>query len=158
MDMVRGGQEHALSKWRNDAETSEIASFARGLRADQDAVAAALREPWSNGQTEGQITKLKLIKRHVWTVSALQGDSFVTQRQWVQSCVRPVCAALYGRWPRCDPRIRSQSNVRSPCRFRLERVLPIPVLPVVRHVIISTCNSLEPAAYAAAGRAVSPAW
>jgi len=30
------------------------------------AVAAALSEPWSNGQTEGQITKLKLVRRQMY--------------------------------------------------------------------------------------------
>jgi transposase len=29
-------------------------------------VTAALTEPWSNGQTEGQITKLKLVKRQMY--------------------------------------------------------------------------------------------
>lgn len=36
-----------------------IASFARDRRSDCAAVAAALREPWSNGQTVGQINRLK---------------------------------------------------------------------------------------------------
>lgn len=43
-----------------------IASFARGLRSDHAAVAAALREPWSNGQTEGQINRLKTLKRQMY--------------------------------------------------------------------------------------------
>ncbi len=43
-----------------------IASFARGLRSDFSAVAAALREPWSNGQTEGQINRLKTLKRQMY--------------------------------------------------------------------------------------------
>ena len=30
------------------------------------AVGAAITEPWSNGQTEGQITKLKLVKRQMY--------------------------------------------------------------------------------------------
>ena len=30
------------------------------------AVRAAITEPWSNGQTEGQITKLKLVKRQMY--------------------------------------------------------------------------------------------
>jgi transposase len=30
------------------------------------AVRAALTTPWSNGQTEGQITKLKLLKRQMY--------------------------------------------------------------------------------------------
>ena len=66
IDMVRNGQEHALPDWLNEAEGSAIASFARGLRSDQGAVAAALREPWSNGQTEGQINRLKTLKRQMY--------------------------------------------------------------------------------------------
>ena len=50
-----------------DAASSLLASFATGIQADDQAVAAAISEPWSNGQTEGHITKLKLVKRHVWT-------------------------------------------------------------------------------------------
>jgi transposase len=42
-----------------------LAGFARGLRKDQLAVAGALSLPWSNGQTEGHITRLKLIKRQM---------------------------------------------------------------------------------------------
>jgi len=40
--------------------------FAAGLRADEGAVAAAITESWPNGQTEGQITKLKLVKRQMY--------------------------------------------------------------------------------------------
>ena len=42
-----------------------MASFASGLTKDQSAVAAALTQPWSNGQTKGQITRLKLVKRQM---------------------------------------------------------------------------------------------
>jgi transposase len=41
-------------------------SFADGLRQDEAAVRAALELPWSNGQTEGQITRLKLVKRRMF--------------------------------------------------------------------------------------------
>jgi transposase len=41
-------------------------TFASGLTKDRDAVAAALALPWSNGQTEGQITRLKLVKRQMF--------------------------------------------------------------------------------------------
>ena len=44
---------------------SLIASFARGIVKDKEAVRSAITEPWSNGQTEGQITKLKLVKRQM---------------------------------------------------------------------------------------------
>jgi transposase len=39
-----------------------LRAFAAGLAGDA-AVRAGLTEPWSNGQTEGQITRLKLLKR-----------------------------------------------------------------------------------------------
>ena len=40
-----------------------IATFASGLEGDAAAVRSALTEPWSSGQAESQITRLKLIKR-----------------------------------------------------------------------------------------------
>jgi transposase len=40
--------------------------FTVGLRRDQAAVAAALSCEWSNGQTEGQINRLKTIKRQMY--------------------------------------------------------------------------------------------
>jgi transposase len=43
-----------------------MASFASGIIRDQAAVRAALELPWSNGQTEGQNTKLKLVKRQMY--------------------------------------------------------------------------------------------
>lgn len=55
-----------LPDWLSKAEASPLASFARGIRADAAAVEAALREPWSNGQTEGQINRLKTLKRQMY--------------------------------------------------------------------------------------------
>jgi len=43
-----------------------VASFANGVTKDQAAVSAAITSPWSNGQTVGQITKLKLVKRQMY--------------------------------------------------------------------------------------------
>jgi len=40
-----------------------MASFASGISQDHGAVQAALIEPWSNGETEGQNTKLKVSVR-----------------------------------------------------------------------------------------------
>ncbi|MBC4019119.1 transposase [Siccirubricoccus deserti] len=64
--MVREQQEGELDRWLADAESSELRSFATGLRQDEAAVRAALVLPWSNGQTEGQITRLKLVKRQMF--------------------------------------------------------------------------------------------
>ena len=65
-DIVRNAREDALADWLDEADGSMIAPFARGLRSDYTAVAAALREPWSNGQTEGQINRLKTLKRQMY--------------------------------------------------------------------------------------------
>ena len=64
--MIRNRDAAALAGWLAAAANSDLASFVRGLRADEAAVAAALREPWSNGQTEGQINKLKMLKRQMY--------------------------------------------------------------------------------------------
>lgn len=55
-----------LDPWIAAASTGLIASFASGITNDKAAVRAAITEPWSNGQTEGQITKLKLVKRQMY--------------------------------------------------------------------------------------------
>ncbi|MGH1574301.1 ISL3 family transposase [Methylobacterium sp. P31] len=55
-----------LDTWIEMAACSLLASFANGIQKDRKAVAAALVEPWSNGQTEGQITRLKLVKRQMF--------------------------------------------------------------------------------------------
>lgn len=65
-DMVRNAREDALEGWLNEAEESLLGAFARGLRRDQAAVVAALRTPWSYGQTEGQINRPKTIKRQMY--------------------------------------------------------------------------------------------
>jgi len=64
--MVRKESKQALAEWLGKAEHSscgELRTFAQGLRQDEAAVAAALTEPWSNGPVEGQVNRLKLIKR-----------------------------------------------------------------------------------------------
>ena len=48
------------------AKDTALDSFARGLLRDQDAVLAALKLPWSNGPVEGNVHRLKLIKRQMY--------------------------------------------------------------------------------------------
>lgn len=58
-----------LDSWIGDAVNSglvAIARFARVLRRDLDAVYNAIELPWSNGQAEGQINRLKTIKRTMY--------------------------------------------------------------------------------------------
>jgi transposase len=64
--MIRKKKTTALDKWLEWAGGSLVASFARGLARDRAAVHAAIDTAWSNAQAEGQITKLKLVKRQMY--------------------------------------------------------------------------------------------
>ena len=64
--IVRRKADADLDPWLRDAEPSLIASFARGITKDLAAVRAAVTEPWSNGQTEGHVNRLKLVKRQMY--------------------------------------------------------------------------------------------
>jgi transposase len=67
--MVRQQQPEQLEPWLWRVANSEVAAlrrFAAGIQRDKAAVLAALQEPWSQGQVEGQITRLKLIKRTMY--------------------------------------------------------------------------------------------
>jgi transposase len=64
--MVRERRGHAREAWMAEATSSgidELARFARGLQEDLAAVKAGFTLDWSNGVTEGQIQRLKLLKR-----------------------------------------------------------------------------------------------
>ena len=54
-----------LDAWISRAQASLVAAFANGVSKDKAAIEAAIALPWSNGQTEGQICKLKLVKRQM---------------------------------------------------------------------------------------------
>ena len=65
-EMIRNRDAVAWPQWLEAAAHSPLASFARRLERDRNAVDAALRLPWSNGMVEGQIHRLKLIKRQMY--------------------------------------------------------------------------------------------
>ena len=63
--ILRSKRSAPLDAWIDDAIDSElipIMRFARVLRRDIDAVNNAIELPWSNGQAEGQINRLKTLK------------------------------------------------------------------------------------------------
>ena len=64
--MIRSKSAAKLNDWLAIAKGSLIGSFANSVEKDQTAVRNAIVSPWSNGQTEGQITRLKLIKRQMY--------------------------------------------------------------------------------------------
>jgi len=64
--LVREHRGDELEAWMTEAMQSwneALARFARGLQEDLAAVKAGLTLPWSDGPVEGQITRLKLLKR-----------------------------------------------------------------------------------------------
>jgi transposase len=67
--LIHERQSKALLPWLERAKRcpyEELRRFAQGLEREFPAVLAALTEPWSTGQVEGQITRLKLLKRQMY--------------------------------------------------------------------------------------------
>ena len=67
--IVRERQCAALPGWLEQArhgQCAELRLFEAGLRQDLSAVTAALSSAWSNGQTEGQVNRLKTLKRQMY--------------------------------------------------------------------------------------------
>ena len=64
--MIRTRDSAGLADWLEQTSRGLMASFAKGVHRDRAAVEAAISSSWSNGQTEGQITKLKLVKRQMY--------------------------------------------------------------------------------------------
>ena len=67
--MARERQGEHLDEWLTAVDRCEVDAlrrFGAGLTRDLDAVRAGLTDPWSNGQTEGQVHRLKLLKRQMY--------------------------------------------------------------------------------------------
>jgi transposase len=67
--LVRERDVAGFNAWREVALGSslpELSSFITGLDRDREAVEAALTLPWSNGPVEGQVNRLKVIKRQMY--------------------------------------------------------------------------------------------
>jgi transposase len=67
--LVRQRDHAALQPWVEQVghgDLPELRSFAVGLRRDWAAVNAGLELPWSSGQTEGRVNRLKLLKRKTY--------------------------------------------------------------------------------------------
>jgi transposase len=67
--LVRTRDPERLEPWlarAQDSPLSAFQSFAKKLDADREAVRAAVSLPWSNGPVEGQITRLKMLKRQMY--------------------------------------------------------------------------------------------
>jgi transposase len=64
--LMRERKSEEFDAWLGEAEHSGVAemkAFAKGLKQDYAAVKAGLTYEWSQGQVEGQINRLKTLKR-----------------------------------------------------------------------------------------------
>jgi len=68
-NLISNRQADKLTAWMEAAQQSgltELENFVMVLRRDEAAVRAAATSEWSNGQTEGQINRLKFLKRQMF--------------------------------------------------------------------------------------------
>jgi len=68
-EAINGRSETKLEAWLDAAAKSqlpEFENFVTVLRRDEAAVWAAASSDWSNGQTEGQVNRLKMLKRQMY--------------------------------------------------------------------------------------------
>ena len=69
VQMVKQRQARRLDGWlarASQRSSVELRGFASGIKRDYAAVKAALSLPWNQGQVEGQITRLKCLKRQMY--------------------------------------------------------------------------------------------
>ena len=67
--IIRGQGSMTIGLWivkAFDSGVKELKSFTNGLQKDFLAVREATVSEWSNGQTEGQVNRLKLLKRQMY--------------------------------------------------------------------------------------------
>ena len=66
---IRDRRSDTFDSWLAQCRSSQIGAFSRfadGIAQDYEAVRASFETVWSNGQTEGQINRLKLLKRQMY--------------------------------------------------------------------------------------------
>jgi transposase len=69
LGMMRQRKGERLDAWLlrvHESQLPELESFTHGVERDKDAVQAGLTLAINNGQVEGQVTRIKLIKRMMY--------------------------------------------------------------------------------------------
>jgi transposase len=67
--MIREQLAPKFDEWMKKGQEigiKELANFVKGIKQDQAAVKAALKFQWSQGQVEGQVNRLKMLKRQMY--------------------------------------------------------------------------------------------
>lgn len=69
MQMIRNQSANEWTSWLKaccQSAVKELRNFAISLKRDEAAVYEAIRQPWSNGPTEGHVNRLKFLKRQMY--------------------------------------------------------------------------------------------
>lgn len=69
MHMLRTQSDSEWDSWLEaccQSAVKELRNFAIRLKRDETAVYEAIRQPWSNGATEGHVNRLKFLKRQMY--------------------------------------------------------------------------------------------
>lgn len=69
MKMVKNRTPAALDPWLASVGSSklpDLENFAAGIERDKATVVAGLSMEWSNGQVDGQVNRLKMLKRQIY--------------------------------------------------------------------------------------------
>jgi transposase len=67
--LFRSKDATGLPRCLRDAKASRlhtIVRYAKSIARDLPAAASVIEMPWSNGQTEGQVNRLKMLKRQMY--------------------------------------------------------------------------------------------
>lgn len=73
--LIRERTPEQFDEWLSRALSSKLpalVAFAEGLMKDYDAVKASMTFPWSNGPVEGQINRLKMLKRQMYGRASIE--------------------------------------------------------------------------------------
>jgi transposase len=70
--LLRRDSQERLDGVLDSAAGTSLASFAASIRRDQAAVQAALNLPWTSSPAEGQINRLKTLKRSMYGRAGFQ--------------------------------------------------------------------------------------
>jgi transposase len=123
--LVRERRGADLAGWLERAREGprELRGFAGGIERDRATVYAAMTEAWSQGQTEGQIHRLKLIRREMYG----RGRMDLLRRRVLEATHRPLppmresqhfTAGFYRGFPSARERPRDEA-----LRCRVARAL-----------------------------------
>ncbi|MET4045938.1 hypothetical protein ABIC03_007675, partial [Bradyrhizobium sp. RT6a] len=105
---------------------------------DKGAVHAAITQPWSNGQVEAQITKLKLVKRQMYGRAKLD----LLQARLI-GAIKTITIIEYASEPRLDAD-HPENGVLIPCRNTIERRFHTSFLPYGNPVFMLDAEKPDP--------------